>query len=341
MAVAILAVNLRHVSGLNDFVELDEPLYALCYFWLMIDGPGREPRLFHRARVEPVLVLSRHRTRCARASRGTLISTLNQRLSRSSLQSFSQLPAQFPATRVRAGSNQPRTRGALLVPAVFVAASGAPCCPYTPEACVERRLSRRGAKIAKTNGSPAGMKKVDHAEQVERSRMRAHLMERLQQGDAEACRLLLDDVGPAVTRFLRARVAIDEVEDVYQETFMAVFQARHTYEPGRPLEPWLFAIARNVAADHSRRRWSRASWEELTADLPERAESESPAAAPDIERLLTRLPRAQREAFAMLKLDGMTLEDAAGRAGVSVGALKVRAHRAYKALRKLIGGEAE
>jgi len=40
MAVAILAVNLKHVSGLNDFVELDEPLYALCYFWLMIDGPG-------------------------------------------------------------------------------------------------------------------------------------------------------------------------------------------------------------------------------------------------------------------------------------------------------------
>jgi putative oxidoreductase len=41
MAVAILAVNLKHVSGLNDFVELDEPLYALCYLGLMIDGPGR------------------------------------------------------------------------------------------------------------------------------------------------------------------------------------------------------------------------------------------------------------------------------------------------------------
>jgi putative oxidoreductase len=41
MAVAIAAVNLKHVTGLNDFVELDEPLYALCYFWLMIDGPGR------------------------------------------------------------------------------------------------------------------------------------------------------------------------------------------------------------------------------------------------------------------------------------------------------------
>ena len=194
---------------------------------------------------------------------------------------------------------------------------------------------------AVSNGSAAGMKKVDDAQRLERSRMRAHLMERLQQGDADACRLLLDDVGPAVTRFLRGRVAIDEVEDVYQEIFMALFQARHTYEAGRPLEPWLFAIARNVAADHSRRRWARASWEELTPDLPERAAGDSPAAPPDIEGLLTRLPPAQREAFAMLKLDGMTLEAAAGRAGVSVGALKVRAHRAYKALRKLIGGESD
>jgi RNA polymerase sigma-70 factor (ECF subfamily) len=53
---------------------------------------------------------------------------------------------------------------------------------------------------------------------------------------------------------------------------------------------------------------------------------------------LAKLPRAQREAFAMLKLEGLSLEGAAERAGVSVGALKVRAHRAYKTLRKLISG---
>jgi RNA polymerase sigma factor (sigma-70 family) len=239
-------------------------------------------------------------------------------------------PALAPA---RNGSSVAR-----LAPAAFVAARDAPCCPYTPEPRVERQL--RGAGVA-TNGSTAGMKNADDAQRLERIRVRAHLMERLQQGDADACRLLLDDVGPAVTRFLRGRVAIDEVEDVYQEVFMALFQARHTYEAGRPLEPWLFAIARNVAADHSRRRWARASWEELTAEVPERAEGGSPAAPPDVEALLARLPPKQREAFAMLKLDGMTLEAAAGRAGVSIGALKVRAHRAYKALRKLIGGEEE
>jgi len=194
-----------------------------------------------------------------------------------------------------------------------------------------------------TGGNAADMKseKADDAQRLERGRMRANLMERLQRGDADACSRLLDDIGPAVTRFLRGRVAIDEIEDVYQDIFMALFQARHTYEAGRPLEPWLFAIARNIAADHSRRRWARASWEELTPDLPERAAGDTPAAAPDIEGLLNRLPPAQREAFAMLKLDGMTLEAAAGRAGVSVGALKVRAHRAYKALRKLIGGESD
>ena len=94
-----------------------------------------------------------------------------------------------------------------------------------------------------------------------------------------------------------------------------------------------------------RRRWSRASWEELVDTLPERAEYDHPSSPPDppsnppdLGEALAKLPRAQREAFAMLKLEGLSLEGAAERAGVSVGALKVRAHRAYKTLRKLIGG---
>ena len=40
MVVAILTVKLKKVAGLDDFVELDEPLYALSFFWLMIAGPG-------------------------------------------------------------------------------------------------------------------------------------------------------------------------------------------------------------------------------------------------------------------------------------------------------------
>jgi len=58
----------------------------------------------------------------------------------------------------------------------------------------------------------------------------------------------------------------------------------------------------------------------------------------DLADALEQLPPAQREAFSLLKLDGMSLEVAAARTGISVGALKVRAHRAYRALKKILGG---
>jgi RNA polymerase sigma factor (sigma-70 family) len=171
----------------------------------------------------------------------------------------------------------------------------------------------------------------------ERSRMRAQLMVRMQDGDNESCRTLLDDIGPMLMNFLRRRIADrTELEDVYQETLLAFFQARHTYEPGRPLEPWLFAIARNVAADHARRYWTRASVEQLTDKMPERAAAQEPGSDPSLEKAMARLPEQQRVAFAMLKLEGLSIEQAAARAGTTVGALRVRAHRAYKALRKFI-----
>jgi RNA polymerase sigma-70 factor (ECF subfamily) len=177
----------------------------------------------------------------------------------------------------------------------------------------------------------------DH--RLQRSLLRAHLMERLQQGDADACTALLDDIGPSLLRFLRRRIAdSQELDDVYQEVLMAVFEARHTYEAGRPLEPWLFAIARNIGADHARRRWSRARWEELVSEPPEGQADTIGLDASGLDRALAKLPPDQRDAFSMLKLEALTLEAAAARAGISVVALKARAHRAYKALKSIIGG---
>jgi RNA polymerase sigma-70 factor, ECF subfamily len=190
-----------------------------------------------------------------------------------------------------------------------------------------------------TLGRTRRMKRLDDSQRLERSRLRARLMERLQQGDAHACQELLDNIGPSLTHFLRRRVADPhELEDVYQEVFMAIFEARHTYEPRRPFEPWLFAIARNIAVDFSRKRWARSHWEELVAELPEQSADRSNEAAPELDAVLAQLPPDQREAFSMLKLDGLSAQAAAARAGVSVGALKVRAHRAYKSLKRLIGG---
>ena len=173
----------------------------------------------------------------------------------------------------------------------------------------------------------------------ERSLLRARLMRRMQDGDGEACRVLLDDIGPMLANFLRRRIADPtELEDVYQDTILAIFQARRTYDPSRPLEPWLFAIARNIAADHARRYWTRARLEQLTDRMPEQSIGAEPRSDPSLADAMARLPAQQREAFLMLKLEGLSIEQAAQRAGTSVAALRVRAHRAYKALKKLILG---
>ena len=166
-------------------------------------------------------------------------------------------------------------------------------------------------------------------------------MERVQRGDREAYGALLVDVSAPLLHFLRRRIRDPhELEDVYQDTLVAVHRARHTYDPSRPFDPWLFAIARHVVIDHLRRRATQASRELLVDDVPD-VPADAAAADPAQPRLaeaLGRLPAAQREAFEMLKLDGLSVAAAAARAGVTTGALKVRAHRAYKALRALLHG---
>jgi RNA polymerase sigma-70 factor (ECF subfamily) len=164
-------------------------------------------------------------------------------------------------------------------------------------------------------------------------------MARVQGGDQEAYRALLDDVVPMLRGFLRRRVTgMSDVEDILQDVLLAMHRARHTYDPARPLEPWLYAIARNVTIDHARRRLARANWEVMVDELPDAPGAVDAPYGPRLDEALGKLPTAQREAFEMLKLEGLSVDAAAERAGTTPGALKVRAHRAYKTLRALLGG---
>jgi RNA polymerase sigma-70 factor (ECF subfamily) len=163
-------------------------------------------------------------------------------------------------------------------------------------------------------------------------------MARAQDGDAEAYRALLDDVSPLVLGVVRRRVAsADEVDDVGQEVLLALHRARHTYDPARPFEPWLYAIARHVVADHVRRRVRRRA-EVLTDAPPEVGAAGDGLAKPALEQAWRRLPAAQREALELVGVEGLSVEAAAARAGTTPGALKVRFHRAYRALQRLLGG---
>jgi RNA polymerase sigma-70 factor (ECF subfamily) len=159
-------------------------------------------------------------------------------------------------------------------------------------------------------------------------------MARAQAGDADAYRALLDDVGPAVLSFLSRRIDDrDDLADAYQDTFLALHRARHTYQPTRPIEPWLFAIARNVAADFGRRRRRRAVHEIVSDHTPEPTVEPERDVGARLDAALRALPNRQREALQLLKFQGLTVAEAAARVGTTPGALKVRAHRAYVALK--------
>jgi RNA polymerase sigma-70 factor (ECF subfamily) len=158
-----------------------------------------------------------------------------------------------------------------------------------------------------------------------------------QLGDAEAYAELLNEIGPLLMSFLRGRVRdVDEAEDIYQDTFMALHRARHTYDATRPLEPWLFAIARHIVADHAERRRARHAREVLVAAPPEPWTESDGHLKPQLEQALRRMSGDQRQAIALLRVEGLPIESAARRAGTTTGALRVRVHRAYKALRQLL-----
>lgn len=159
-----------------------------------------------------------------------------------------------------------------------------------------------------------------------------------QAGDQEAYRALLEDVSATLKSFLRRRLGDpDEVADVLQDVLLTVHRARHTYDAARPFEPWMFAIVRNALIDHARRRARSArvevAWDDELPDVPASADAASDDLLLDA---LERLPASQREAFRLLKLEGLSVAAAAARVGASPGALKVRAHRAYKTLRAIL-----
>ena len=162
-------------------------------------------------------------------------------------------------------------------------------------------------------------------------------MDLAQRGDDAAYRALLDDIAPSLSAFLRRRAPAGDIEDVYQEVLLAVHRARHTYDARRPFEPWLFAIARFVAVSYFRRQ-ARVRREVPVATVPEQAIGDEGPSRRQIAEALRGLSPTEREAIRLLQIEGLSFEEAAARMATTPGAAKVRGHRAYKALRALLGG---
>ncbi len=186
------------------------------------------------------------------------------------------------------------------------------------------------------------MPETQEAREAREARWRAW-MGAAQQGDQASYEKLLRELLPELRAFVRRRLFdAGSQEDVVQNILLSLHRARHTYRSERPFTPWLYAIARNSLTDHTRARGRRLSRERSLEDggVPEPVAAE-PAAddalSPELEAALVGLPPKQREAVVLVQVEGLSVVEAAARAGVTVGALKVRAHRGYRLLRERLG----
>ena len=164
---------------------------------------------------------------------------------------------------------------------------------------------------------------------------------RAQAGDATAYRQCLDMLASRLRGYLRRRLSAfpDEVEDLVQETLLALHLQRGTYDPSLPVSAWAVAIARHKLVDLWRRRGRREALHDAIEDVDEfllAGDPEDGSAKRDLTVLLESLPDAQRQAIVLTKIDGLSVAEAATRTGSSESAIKVQVHRGLKRLAELV-----
>ena len=165
-------------------------------------------------------------------------------------------------------------------------------------------------------------------------------------GDTAAYRALLSGLSGHLRAYYRGKLVragrgTEEAEDLVQEALMAVHTRRHTYDPTQLLTPWVYAIARYKLIDHLRQSQStftnvpiEDASEIIAADSEPATESNL-----DLNKLLAMLPDKVRLAIQCVKIEGLSVVEAAARCGISESAVKTNVHRGLKELNAVISQE--
>ncbi len=164
------------------------------------------------------------------------------------------------------------------------------------------------------------------------------LMVQYQSGDAAAAKSLIDLLtGQLYSFFASQSGSRADAADMTQDAWLRIHRVRHTYRPGEPVLPWVYAIARRVRIDNYRKRRRIRSREIATDVLPAvPAAAQHATELPSFDDLVAELPESQREALTLLKVNGLTIEEIARTTSSTPGAVKQRIHRAYDRLRSLL-----
>jgi RNA polymerase sigma-70 factor, ECF subfamily len=177
--------------------------------------------------------------------------------------------------------------------------------------------------------------------QLKREEEWAALMRAAIDGDEAAYRMLLESLSlglrAAVRRgFAQAGASLSDVEDVVQETLLALHLKRNTWDPSQPLGPWVRAIARHKLIDALRRRGRRIQVPiESVLETLAAEENSSGVDRQDAERLVNGLHGRQQEVVRAISLEGQSIRDVAQRLQMKEVAVRVALHRGLKTLANL------
>ncbi len=162
-------------------------------------------------------------------------------------------------------------------------------------------------------------------------------------GDKAAYKSVLDSVAMRVRRYMARRMdhgpLAGDIEDIVQLVLIAVHDKRDSYDRTRPFMPWVFGIARYKLLEHlraNRRRLKDVNIDEIahSLDVADLTTSD-PATRHDVASMLDKLADGPREAVVLTKLEGRTSQEVARQTGLTATAVKVRVHRAMKALQRM------
>jgi RNA polymerase sigma factor (sigma-70 family) len=156
------------------------------------------------------------------------------------------------------------------------------------------------------------------------------LMLASQGGNGGAYTRLLTEVSVWLRGYYGRRLPPSSVDDAVQDTLLTIHLRRHTYEPGRPFRAWLSGIARYRWIDRLRamaRDPAAPGHEDFADDIAVQDHGSAVISALFLQELLTNLSPAQSEVIRLVKLNGLTIEEAAAKTGQSVSLVKVNIHR--------------
>lgn len=171
------------------------------------------------------------------------------------------------------------------------------------------------------------------------------LMRRANRGDGSAYRELLNALAPLLRAFVRRGLARigrgpEDIEDIVQETLLALHLKRQTWDETQPLEPWVRAIAHHKLIDGIRRRGFREHLPiEECAEIAGMAVEPADLTAAECADLMATLPERARVIVQGMSVEGRSARELADKLGMSEGAVRVALHRALKSLAAAMGRE--